>query len=83
MLKRKTNFSRLASALASVLAFAAIAQADDLPPIFNGKDLTGWKVPATNLFWKVVDGVIVGENDAAKVAGMGLSGGRSCVILPT
>lgn len=31
--------------------------------LFNGKDLTGWKVPPNNVFWKVVDGVLVGEND--------------------
>ena len=37
-----------------------------LPAIFNGKDLAGWKVPEPNPFWKVVDGVLVGENDEAK-----------------
>jgi hypothetical protein len=36
----------------------AIAQ-DGFMPIFNGKDFTGWKVPAgDNGHWKVVDGVI-------------------------
>jgi hypothetical protein len=39
------------------------ARADDLHPIFNGRDLAGWKVPDPNPFWKVVDGVLVGEND--------------------
>src|SRR5437868_13230959 len=43
---------------------------DDLQPIFNGKDLTGWKVPADNKWWKVVDGVLVGENDEAKKGNM-------------
>lgn len=37
----------------------------ELKPIFSGKDLTGWRVPEPNPFWKVVDGVLVGENDAA------------------
>lgn len=37
--------------------------ASDWVTLFNGKDLTGWKVPPTNLFWKVVNGVLVGEND--------------------
>jgi hypothetical protein len=32
-------------------------------PIFNGKDLTGWKVPTPNPFWRVENGVLVGEND--------------------
>ena len=35
----------------------------DLQPVFNGKDLAGWKVPEPNPFWKVVDGILVGEND--------------------
>jgi hypothetical protein len=43
---------------------------DDLQPIFNGKDLSGWKVPADNKWWKVVDGVLVGENDEAKKGSM-------------
>lgn len=51
----------------SVLGLISTAQAgagsDGLTPIFNGKDLTGWKVPEPNPFWKVVDGVLVGEND--------------------
>jgi hypothetical protein len=38
--------------------------------LFNGKDLTGWKVPSPNPFWKVVDGVLVGENDSAKKGSM-------------
>jgi hypothetical protein len=36
-------------------------------PIFNGKDLTGWKIPAgDNGHWKVIDGVI--DYDAASEA---------------
>jgi len=31
--------------------------------LFNGRDLTGWKVPEPNPFWKVSDGVLVGESD--------------------
>jgi hypothetical protein len=42
---------------------AAVAGGDDPPPgfvsLFNGKDVTGWKVPeGDNGHWKVVDGVI-------------------------
>jgi hypothetical protein len=40
-----------------------------LPSIFNGTDLTGWKVPAEP-YWKVVDGVIVGQSDEAKKGSM-------------
>jgi hypothetical protein len=43
---------------------------DDLQPIFNGKDLTGWKNPTDNKWWKVVDGLLVGENDEAKKGNM-------------
>ena len=62
-------------ALAAALLVAATAPAadvpptDSLPPIFNGRDLTGWKVPAEP-YWKVVDGVIVGESDEAKKGSM-------------
>jgi len=49
-------------AAASVLAMLALAvprAQDGFTPLFNGKDLTGWKVPAgDNGHWKVVDGVI-------------------------
>jgi hypothetical protein len=41
------------------------APAPGLAPVFNGKDLTGWKAPSPNPFWQVVDGVLVGESDAA------------------
>ena len=51
--------------LLSLLAVgtAALAQEDAVPPgftsLFNGKDLSGWKVPeGDNGHWKVVDGVI-------------------------
>lgn len=35
----------------------------ELTPLFNGKDLSGFVVPQPNLWWKVVDGVLVGESD--------------------
>lgn len=53
----------LALALCALSGSAPAAQAADLEPIFNGKDLSGWQVPDPNPFWKVVDGVLVGEND--------------------
>ena len=33
-------------------------RADGLPSVFNGKDLTGWKVPENNVWWKAEDGVL-------------------------
>ncbi len=44
--------------------------AQDAVPFFNGKDLSGWKVPLINPFWKVTDGVIMGENDETKRGSM-------------
>ena len=38
---------------------AAIEGADDFVSLFNGRDLSGWKIPAgDNGHWRVVDGVI-------------------------
>ena len=34
--------------------------------LFNGKDLTGWKVPQDNIWWSVVDGVIVAKSGPKK-----------------
>ena len=50
-------------AIAFVFALAPAAPAQQVPAgfvsLFNGKDFTGWKVPAgDNGHWKVVDGVI-------------------------
>lgn len=36
---------------------------DELTPIFNGKDFTGWKVPATNPWWTIEEGAMVGRQD--------------------
>jgi hypothetical protein len=55
----------LATSLTVCSAFA-----DDPKPLFNGKDLTGWKPAEPASYWKVVDGVLVGESDAAKKPSM-------------
>jgi hypothetical protein len=60
--------------LLAVASLAATAVADvpptaDLPAIFNGSDLAGWKVVGEPS-WKVVDGTIVGENDPEKKGSM-------------
>ena len=34
-----------------------------LEPLFNGKDLTGFKDAANNKFWHAENGILVGEND--------------------
>ncbi len=43
----------------------ADSAAPKLAPLFNGKDLTGFKDAVGNKFWRVEHGVLVGENDAA------------------
>ena len=57
-------------ALALILSLAGIvtSSADEpkLAPLFNGKDLTGFKAEPSKAFWRVEDGVLIGENDAAK-----------------
>lgn len=40
-----------------------------LPLIFNGRDLTGWQVPAEP-YWQVTDGVLVGQSDERKKGSM-------------
>lgn len=57
-------------ALMLILALAAIVScpADEpkFAPLFNGKDLTNFKAEESKAFWRVEDGVLIGENDAAK-----------------
>src|SRR5688572_28254732 len=60
-------FSRRFSLLA--LALTAFARAEAASPdrswitLFNGKDLSGWTVPAPNIHWRVERGVLIGESD--------------------
>lgn len=55
--------------LATATAVAEVPPTADLPAIFNGSDLAGWKVVGAP-YWKVVDGAIVGASDAEKKASM-------------
>lgn len=61
---RTLNLILIAVALAVGTVWAGEEAKSDLESIFNGKDLTGWKVPAENPWWKVQNGVLIGENDA-------------------
>lgn len=56
---------------AAIGSHATAAPPADLPlePIFNGTDLSGWQVPE-GPFWRVENGALVGENDAAKKGSM-------------
>jgi hypothetical protein len=57
-------------ALALTLCFAALlacpAEEPNFAPLFNGKDLTNFKTEGSTDFWRVEDGVLIGQNDAAK-----------------
>lgn len=59
------TFAALATAaLTSVVQGTETSTAMPLEPIFNGKDLTGWKSTEPNPYWRVEDGVLIGESDA-------------------
>jgi hypothetical protein len=54
--------------LAAVFALVATAHAApaslNWQPLFNGRDLAGWAAPTPNPWWRVEQGVLVGESDA-------------------
>lgn len=52
-----------------VAATAADTPTAALQPIFNGRDLTGWRVSAGNC-WRVEGHVLVGESDTAQTGSM-------------
>ena len=54
----------LIASLTAILACPADEPA--LAPLFNGKDLAGFKTEGSKAFWRVEDGILIGENDAAK-----------------
>ena len=62
------KFRPLALTLFVSLATLLTSPADEpeFVPLFNGKDLTGFKAEGSKEFWRVEDGVLIGENDAAK-----------------
>jgi len=48
-----------AAPLVAVLLGCAVSAQQEFSPLFNGRDLSGWKVPqGDNGHWRVVDGVI-------------------------
>ncbi len=56
--------------VAGAVALPPLVGAEELHSIFNGKDLAGWKVPASNAQWRVERGVLIGESDAALAGSM-------------
>jgi hypothetical protein len=65
-LRTMVSLTSLVLTTVSSVAYAATAAATARPaiaPIFNGRDLSGWKAPQPNPFWRVEQGVLIGEND--------------------
>jgi len=56
-------FPALVLLLPSKLVLASDKPAPEFKPIFNGTNLAGWKAPDPNPFWRVANGVLIGEND--------------------
>jgi hypothetical protein len=49
----------------AMLAFLMMARAgeQELKPLFNGRDFTGWLEPENNIWWTIEEGVLIGKND--------------------
>jgi hypothetical protein len=61
--------------VALVLTASAIRPLDAATPgpwisLFNGKDLSGWVVPSPNPYWRIENGVLVGESDDKRTGSM-------------
>jgi len=56
----------LALSLAFGTALNVFAAAPQLTPLFNGKDLTHFKAEESAEFWHADNGILIGENNAAK-----------------
>lgn len=54
-------------AIGLFLALSAVSPAEEpnLAPLFNGKDFANFKAEDTKEFWRIENGVLVGENNAA------------------
>jgi hypothetical protein len=61
----RSTLARLCVATVLSLWFSSLQAAAPGPwvALFNGKDLTGWVVPSPNPFWRVENGVLIGESD--------------------
>ncbi len=61
------TFLPIASLTLLLIATAApaIASKTKLEPLFNGRDLTHFKAAESAAFWRVENGILIGENDAA------------------
>ena len=53
----------LAALFSNAVSRAESAAGTTLAPIFNGQDLTGWTTKDMTRFWRVEQGVLIGESD--------------------
>jgi hypothetical protein len=52
--------------ITAFLTCASSAEEPKLEPLFNGKDLTNFKTEPSKEFWRVENGILIGENNEAK-----------------
>jgi hypothetical protein len=56
----------LTTSLFFATALSGSAAEPKFVPLFNGKDLSNFKAEGSKAFWRVENGILIGENDAAK-----------------
>ncbi len=66
----KSFASAFAFTLLLAAATGASAAEPKFVPLFNGKDLTNFKAEESKAFWRVENGILIGENDAAQKGNM-------------
>ena len=60
------NIRHLLLTASLVVAATGFAAEPKLSPLFNGRDLTNFKADGAADFWRVENGILIGENNAAK-----------------
>ena len=58
--------SLFAAALVTFVLPLGDVRAGDLPLVFNGEDLSGWKVPKDNIWWKAENGILSVRSDPGR-----------------
>lgn len=66
----KPSAAARALCLCLATALGAFAAEPKFTPLFNGKDLTHFKAEESKAFWRVENGILIGENDAAQKGNM-------------
>lgn len=69
-MKRTLSIALTTFFLASLQAQDDATDSVELKPIFNGKDLTGWKVPENNIWWRAEDGMLRVQSGPEKKGGI-------------